>query len=121
KFARNILAVQEGNQGPYRLRGAEGERFIILLAGTERVFLNGKLLQRGLEADYVIDYNAASITFTPAHLINKDSRIVVEFDYTDQSYLRSLYAADLDYKVEKARVYFSFYSDQDSKNSTLDG
>lgn len=121
KFARNILTVVEGNQGPYRLRGNENERFIIALAGTEKVYLNGEVLQRGLEADYVIDYNSASITFTYRRLVNKDSRIVVEFEYTDQSYLRSLSTVDLDYESKKADFFFTFYNDQDSKNSTADG
>jgi len=121
KFARNILPAQEGNQGPYRLSGNENERFIIVLAGTEKVFLNGEQLKRGMEADYVIDYNAASIRFTYKRLINKDSRIVVEFEYTDQSYLRSLSTVDLDYSGKKADFFFTFYAEQDSKNSTADG
>ncbi|MEZ5058192.1 MAG: hypothetical protein R2879_14250 [Saprospiraceae bacterium] len=121
KFARNILQPSEGNQGPYRLQGAEGERFIIVLSGTERVFMDGQQLQRGFQADYVIDYNTASITFTANRLVTKDSRIIVEFDYTDLSYLRSLVALDLNYKVGQSRVYYHLYSDQDSKNSFADG
>lgn len=121
KFARNILSPSEGNQGPYRLSGAEGEQFIIILSGTERVFMDGQLLQRGLQADYVIDYNTASITFTANRLVTKDSRIIVEFDYTDLSYLRSLVALDVDYTIGNTRVFYHLYSDQDGKNSFADG
>ena len=32
KFSRNTLAVTEGNQGPYKLVGANGETFLIILA-----------------------------------------------------------------------------------------
>ena len=81
KTARQTIAVQEGNQGPYRLEGAEGERFIIILAGTEQVWFDGKLMTRGLEEDYVIDYNAGDITFTPRRLITEYSRIIIEFEY----------------------------------------
>ncbi len=115
KFARNTLAAQEGNQGPYRLEGAEGERFIIVLSGTEKVFVDGKLQVRGLDADYVIDYNAGHVTFTNRRLITKDSRIVVEFDYNTQDYQRSLYALNNEWQGEKYRFYLHTYSEQDGK------
>jgi hypothetical protein len=118
KFARNIINQQEGNQGPYRLRGNEGERFIIVLAGTEKVFFNGVLLQRGIELDYIIDYNRGEITFTNRRLITKDSRIVVEFEYSVQNYLRTLYAAKTEYTQDKMRLYFNLYNEQDSRTST---
>ena len=115
KFARNTLAAQEGNQGPYRLEGAEGERFIIVLSGTEKVFVDGALMTRGLDADYVIDYNAGHVTFTNRRLITKDSRIVVEFDYNVLDYQRSLYAFNSELKTDKLRLYLHTYSEQDGR------
>lgn len=118
KFARNNLPSEEGNQGPYRLQGNQGEQFIIALAGTEKVFFDGKLLTRGLEEDYVIDYNRADIVFTNKVLITKDVRIIVEFEYADQQYLRSMYAFDTELKYKKWRLHFNLFSEQDSRNST---
>ncbi|MCB0552598.1 MAG: hypothetical protein KDD02_03525 [Phaeodactylibacter sp.] len=118
QFTRNLITALEGNQGPYKLRGAEGERFIIVLAGTEKVFLDGALLSRGLEEDYIVDYNRGEVTFTNKRLITKDSRIVVEFEYSDQSYVRALYAAGASYERGKLRMDLNFLNQQDSKNAT---
>lgn len=118
QFAKNNLDTQEGNQGPYKLRGNNGERFIIILAGTEKVWLDGKLLIRGIDDDYTIDYNQAEITFTTKNLIKRESRILVEFEYSAQKYLRSMYETDHRWDFKKGSLYFNFYSEQDSKNSS---
>jgi opacity protein-like surface antigen len=115
-FTRNVFLGEEGNQGPYRLRGAKGEVFLIILAGTERVFIDGVLMKRGADEDYVIDYNLGEITFTNKQLITKDKRIQIEFSYTDLNYLRTIYTFNTSYEKEKSRIRFSWYSEQDAKN-----
>ncbi len=119
KFSRDVFNGEEGNQGPYRLKGANGEQFIIIVAGTERVYIDGKLLQRGADNDYVIDYNLGELTFTPQQLITKDKRIQVEFSYTDLTFLRTLGTANVSYETKKSTVRFNFYSEQDAKGQTI--
>lgn len=93
QFASNYFQGQEANQGPYQLTGREGETAIIVLAGTERVWINGEPLTRGETNDYVIDYSTAEITFTPYRLITSDSRISVDFQYSNLVYQKNIWLA----------------------------
>lgn len=93
-FQSQDLVAIEGVQGPYRLSGREGEAFIIVIAGSERVYLDGRQLTRGEANDYVIDYATGEVTFTPRTLITTERRLTVDFEYTTSEFSRTLVGAE---------------------------
>ncbi|MGI4835501.1 MAG: hypothetical protein ACRYFK_18770 [Janthinobacterium lividum] len=117
KFASLDLTPLDNVQGPYRLTGPNGEQFIIVLAGSERVYLDGRLQTRGFDYDYTIDYNLAEVTFSPRHLITKNSRLKVDFEYSDLNYSRSLYTLSHYQQVGRLQLRGNFYQEADDPNN----
>lgn len=89
RFHTQSFTGRERDQGPYRLAGQNNERDIIVVAGSERVFVDGVQMVRGEREDYVIDYATGEIFFRQRRPITGLSRIVVDFEYTDRQYSRS--------------------------------
>ena len=85
-FHTLTIQGEDGVQGPYVLYGKNGEREILVLSGTEKVWVDGKEQVRGHNYDYTINYNSAEVFFTPNILIHSQSDILIEFQYTNFNY-----------------------------------
>ena len=97
---------RDGDQGPYQLVGKDGSRDIAILSGTEKVWLNGERLERGQNYDYTIDYSSSEIYFTPKKLIDFDTDIFVEYQYSDFNYQKGFRGITLENKLSN----FGFFS-----------
>ena len=91
-ISHRLLPI-EGYQGPYRLPGDPGALDGRIVAGSERVYQDGRLLRRGESQDYVVDYEMSTITFTPVSPVTGQSRITVEYQYEAPGSRRRLMGA----------------------------
>ena len=119
QFAKNSFLGQEGNQGPYKITGTTVADFILLISGSETVYVNGIPLKRGENNDYIIDYNTAELTFNPTYPITANMRITVEYQFSDRNFTRFVTYNGAEYKTDKLQLGLSFYNENDAKNQTL--
>jgi hypothetical protein len=119
QYAKSNFTGQEGNQGPYKLKGQNGELYVLVISGSERVYVNGILLKRGENNDYTIDYNAGEIIFTPLFTITSEMRIAIEYQYSDRNYTRFVTYAGATHKNQKWSFGSYLYSENDLKNQPL--
>ncbi len=121
KFTTFAFQGLDAVQGPYRLQGKSGERNIIVIAGTEHIYIDGIQLVRGELNDYVIDYGLSEIRFSNKRIITSNSRITVDFEYTDQQYSRTLIAGSQTTQFFDNRIQFSasYIREGDNQNAPL--
>ncbi|ABQ03574.1 hypothetical protein [Flavobacterium johnsoniae] len=119
QYAKSTFTGQEGNQGPYKLKGQNGELYVLVISGSERVYVNGVLLKRGENNDYVIDYNAGEIVFTSLFTITSEMRINVEYQYSERNYNRLVTYAGVTTENKSWSFGGYIYSENDMKNQPL--
>ncbi|MBF4508313.1 hypothetical protein IRZ83_16675 [Flavobacterium sp. JLP] len=119
QYAKSTFTGQEGNQGPYKLKGQNGELYVLVISGSERVYVNGVLLKRGENNDYVIDYNAGEIVFTSLFTITSEMRINIEYQYSERNYNRLVTYAGATHENKNWSFGGYVYSENDMKNQPL--
>ena len=118
-YTNEQISPVEGVQGPYRLQGASSSPFTIILAGTEKVYLDGELLKRGIDQDYIIDYSLGVINFSSQQLIRNESRIFVEYEYVENGFNRSLLASEVAYISPDKRFTFNSMVSREADNNGI--
>ncbi|MCF6350486.1 MAG: hypothetical protein L3J23_05575 [Flavobacteriaceae bacterium] len=118
RFAKIDFQGQEANQGPYRLTSVN-ESFLLIISGSEIVYIDGLPLKRGESNDYMIDYNLAEITFNTIFPITSNMRIYVEFQVSDQNFTRFITFNTANYQSDKLKLKVNAYSESDAKNQSL--
>ena len=119
EFHRIRFQGVEGNQGPYRLTGKNGENFITILSGSEQVFIDGILMKRGENQDYIINYNTGEITFTSFRPIFKQNFITISYNYTNRNYNRFIVTSSVKHQTEKLKLSFDAFLENNNKNAPL--
>jgi len=117
RFGHNELPGLDGRQGPYLLAG--DMTGIVVVPGSERVYLDGAQLVRGWDQDYTIDYDLGELTFTNRHQIVARSRIEADFEYTTDEYERDVLSVGIGYDFAFARVAGGAFREGDDPNAHL--
>ena len=117
KFHFIQIKGRDGDQGPYQLIGKNGNRDIAILSGTEQVWVNGEKAIRGQNNDYTIDYSLSEIYFTTKKLIDFDTDIFIEYQYSDFEYQRGLRGFTLRNNIgSSSYLSFGFFDEFDQLN-----
>jgi len=120
-------AIPKGQSDSKTIRGEEGRseyridvdgRYVVVKAGSEIVWLNGKRMRRGENNDYFIrDYGDPIIEFTSKHLITSNDVVRVDFEYIQEDliYQRTLQgvSGSLDFLGDQAKFGFSYAVESD--------
>ncbi|MFN8177346.1 MAG: hypothetical protein U0167_05430 [bacterium] len=95
---------EAGKQGPYVLAGQGVDPTGVIVAGSERVWLDGRLLTRGESQDYTVDYSRGELEFTNRRLVTQNSKIAVDFEVAEQPYKRSFLLGETSFETPGGAV-----------------
>lgn len=119
QFSSYNFVGTEGNQGPYKIFGPNNEPNITIVEGSEKVFINGSQIERGVNKDYIIDYNIGEVRFNTTFPITNDMRIRIEFQFSNRNYTRFITYEKAEYSSDKFNISGYFYNENDVKNQPI--
>jgi hypothetical protein len=118
KFRRQEIMARDGDQGPYRLQGTDGDNAITIVPQSEKVYVDGVAL---ISSQYTLYYADAELFFTPEFMVSSSSRIVVEFNYVNEFYSRAAMGTMADWRFGKnIKLGASYIREKDDENNPVD-
>ncbi len=118
KFRRQEITPRDGDQGPYRLQGDDGENAITIVPQSENVYVDGVALNK---TQYTLYYTDAELFFTTEYMVSSSSRIVVEFNYVNEFYSRASMGAMTGWNLAKnIKIGASYIREKDDENNPVD-
>ena len=122
KYTIQTIRGKAGLQGPYYLTGEGEQSFIMPLRGTVLLTVNGQKHAEGDQADFTVNYDLGTVTFTPKILVRDDDMIRVEYQYRLFDYQRMLAGANVSGALpdSSVKVDGALWYEGDDKNRPLD-
>uniref|UniRef100_A0A7C3J5J9 Uncharacterized protein n=1 Tax=candidate division WOR-3 bacterium TaxID=2052148 RepID=A0A7C3J5J9_UNCW3 len=111
-FRTTSFYCMDGILGPYRIVDEKNLFDYTITPGSERVYLNGELLQNGEDKDYTIDYYTGEITFTNKQIVDQNSYVYIEFQQLNITSLNSGYNISFGDEGNDLRVLYSNQGNQ---------
>jgi len=120
EFTTLTFRPSEGKQGPYLLTDDGGATGVTVVAGSEKVWLDGESLRRGRDNDYVIDYASGEIEFTEKRPVTSDNEVTVDYEYGTGAFERDVYGgrASASLLGGAASVGVSFFREADDRDAS---
>ncbi|MCS7249370.1 MAG: hypothetical protein RMJ34_00235 [candidate division WOR-3 bacterium] len=103
-------------QGPYYLKK---DKSIKILKNSERVYLDGNLLKRGDNEDYLIDYELGFIIFTNRRIITSRNFIEIDFLYEEEIYEKDNYYINLSSSRLPIKTNLNWHWEKDKNKKEL--
>ncbi len=117
KYGRTRFYGKDFIQGPYYLKK---EATIKILPNSERVYLDGRLLKRGNNEDYLIDYELGAITFTNRLIITAHNFIEVDFLYEEENWEKNNFSFNFLTNRFPIKTEINYYFEKDRNKQYLD-
>lgn len=110
------IDVVPGKNGPYFLGIQRYERII---PGSEKVYLDNKLLKGGKDEDYIIDYEKGIITFTPKVNISNTSNLRVDFEKIEGGFDKYYFLKSFSPNFKNFELNFNYFLEKDFEKNPL--